>query len=153
MRGTTSMSPAFLRGAAEAPEGLLRNSDRPACGTARGNGRKPETTAVLHAYGVGLGVCGERLDWIDDHDLVRPARSDPRRRRENQALRAQVPVAASLEGFCFRRSYVKRSMWRASFLGRGWGGWSRCQMRRARWRLRQRIASRPVLPSARLRAM
>jgi hypothetical protein len=31
-------------------------------------------------------------------------------------------------------------------------GWSRCQTRRARWRLRQRIASRRVLPSACLRA-
>src|SRR3954468_5145387 len=104
MRGTTSMSPALLRGAAEAPEGLLRHSDRTACGTARRNGRKPETTAVLHAYGVGLGVSGEPLGWIDDNHLVRPARSDPRRRRENDALRAQVPVAASLEGVCFRRT-------------------------------------------------
>src|SRR3954447_22545118 len=110
MRGTTSMSPAFLRGAAEAPEGLLRNSDRTACGTARGNGRKPETTAVLHAYGVGLGVCRERLDWIDDNHLVRPGRSDPRRRRENDALRAQVPVAASLEGVCFRRTLTRRGV-------------------------------------------
>jgi len=81
------MSPALLRGAAEAPEGLLRNSDRPACGTARGNGRKPETTAVLHAYGVGLGVSGEPLGWIDDNHLVRPARSDPRRRRETRCVR------------------------------------------------------------------
>ena len=31
-------------------------------------------------------------------------------------------------------------------------GWSRCQTRRARWRLRQRMASRRVLPSACLRA-
>jgi hypothetical protein len=35
----------------------------------------------------------------------------------------------------------------------GWGGWRRCQMRRARWRLRQRMASLVLLPSARLRAM
>jgi hypothetical protein len=35
----------------------------------------------------------------------------------------------------------------------GLGGWSRCQMRRVRWRLRQRIASVLVLASARLRAM
>jgi len=35
----------------------------------------------------------------------------------------------------------------------GVGGWRRCQMRRARWRLRQRIASRWVLPWAVLRVM
>ena len=34
----------------------------------------------------------------------------------------------------------------------GGGGWRRCQMRRARWRLRQRIASRRLLPSACFRA-
>ena len=35
----------------------------------------------------------------------------------------------------------------------GVGGWRSCQMRRVRWRLRQRMASRVVLPSACLRAM
>jgi hypothetical protein len=35
----------------------------------------------------------------------------------------------------------------------GWGARRSCQMRRARWRLRQRRASRWVLPSAVLRAM
>ena len=35
----------------------------------------------------------------------------------------------------------------------GWGVWSRCQMRRTRCRLRLRVASRWVLPSARFRAM
>src|SRR3954468_9910508 len=109
MRGTTSMSPALLRGAAEAPEGLLRNSDRgrataPLAEPQGETAASPRPPAVLRAYGVGLGVCRERLDWIDDTHLVRPARSEPRRRRENDALRAQVPVAASLEGVCFRRT-------------------------------------------------
>src|SRR5215207_2092472 len=35
----------------------------------------------------------------------------------------------------------------------GWGGCRRWQMRRARWRLRQRMASLVLLPSERLRAM
>ena len=50
-------------------------------------------------------------------------------------------------------SYVKKLMVMAVFLGSGGARWSRCQMRRARWRLRQRMASRWVLPSAVLRAM
>src|SRR3954451_18707414 len=50
MRGTTSMSLAILPGGAEAPEGLLRNSDRgrptaPLAEPQGENGRKPETTA------------------------------------------------------------------------------------------------------------
>jgi murein DD-endopeptidase MepM/ murein hydrolase activator NlpD len=53
----------------------------------------------------------------------------------------------------FRSSYVKEIDVESVVSWPGVGGWSRCQMRRARWRLRQRMASRPVLPSARLRAM
>ena len=45
-------------------------------------------------------------------------------------------------------SYVKR----LGEVSDGVGGWSRCQMRRARWRLRQRMASRVLLPSWRLRS-
>ena len=37
--------------------------------------------------------------------------------------------------------------------GMGAGVWSSCQMRRVRWRLRQRMASLVLLPSVRLRAM
>ena len=52
---------------------------------------------------------------------------------------------------CFRCSYVKEVMVGVSITGAGVR--SRCQMRRARWRLRERMASRVVLPSAFLRAM
>jgi hypothetical protein len=108
------MSLAVLPGSAEAPEGLMRNSDRgrPTAPLAEPQGEtagSPRPQRVLHAYGSVLGVCRERRDWIDDNDLVRPARSDPRRRREDEALRAQVPVAASLEGFCFRPPAIVRN--------------------------------------------
>jgi hypothetical protein len=41
---------------------------------------------------VTLGVCRERLDWIDDNELVSPAGGDPQRRREYEALRPHVPA-------------------------------------------------------------
>src|SRR4051794_27042761 len=47
------------------------------------------------------------------------------------------------------RFYVKKLMVMAVPWS-GWGAWSRCQMRRARWRLRQRMASLVLLPSERL---
>jgi hypothetical protein len=78
---------------------------------------------------------------------------------------ARPLAAASDDGCCF---YVNWRLptgvlqWIVMLRGRGvWvlvrmvvvgSGWSRCQTRRARWRLRQRMASRRVLPSACLRA-
>ena len=80
-------------------------------------------------------------DRRGDHDLPRIDASIAMARR-----------AAASSGYRFRCSYVKRLMvW--GLVRVGVAGWRRCQMRRARWRLRQRIASRLVLPSARLRAM
>lgn len=41
---------------------------------------------------ITLGVCRERLDWIDDNELLTPAGRDPRRRAEYEALRPLVPL-------------------------------------------------------------
>jgi len=68
---------------------------------------------------------------------VRPQRARSRPRRDRRSL------------LCC--SYVKRLMLGVLFRTGG-GGCRRCQMRRARWRLRQRSASRLVLPSWRLRS-
>ena len=46
---------------------------------------------VLPDAVVSIGVCRERLDWIDDNELVSPAGADPERRREYEALRPHVP--------------------------------------------------------------
>jgi hypothetical protein len=94
------MSLALLRGAAEAPEGRLRNSDRTACGTERENGRKP--TAVLHVHGGGStsavsGLTGSTTTTWLDQLAVTPDGAG----KMSRCVR-RVPVAASLEGFCFR---------------------------------------------------
>lgn len=40
---------------------------------------------------VTVGVCRERVDWIDDNEQLSTARSDPLRRQEYEALRPRVP--------------------------------------------------------------
>jgi hypothetical protein len=41
---------------------------------------------------ITVGLCRERLDWIDDNEKVSPAGRDPERRREYERLRSQVPA-------------------------------------------------------------
>lgn len=51
-----------------------------------------EYRAVLPDAVVSLGVCRGQLEWIDDDEDLSPAREDPRRRSEYEALRPHVPM-------------------------------------------------------------
>src|SRR5215210_2167734 len=76
-------------------------------------------------------------DSLNESQLA--ARSGPSPRRRT------TPTAESKQ----QAIYVKRSVLPRLVAV----GWRRCQIRRVRWRLRQRMASVLVLPWARLRAM
>jgi hypothetical protein len=68
-------------------------------------------------------------------------------------VRSRADPIACQRQCCVCCSLVKKLMGGESFLALGWGARSSCQMRLARWRLSDRMASRWVLPSVFLRAM
>ncbi len=73
---------------------LCRCDDRACLGVYLAPEREPCGDAyrvVMPDAVITLGVCHERLDWIDDNELLTPAGSDPRRRAEYEALRPLVP--------------------------------------------------------------
>jgi hypothetical protein len=127
------------------------SAEHPSVGQARAcSGRRPGARAEAPASwqgsspGVPLGAparcrVGRRGAAGSRRERARDGPSQRADSMANVALLRLLPLCQAVDGD-------------GGVPGTGWGARRSCQMRRARWRLRQRMASRVVLPSARLRS-